>query len=129
MPEAIIHIIIFFLAINIPPFLIIVVPILFTELFLKKGKKSILKISTIAATLFAVIAIAFNILFPTAFPYVDWWILGKTPTEVDDVYEGEWTYWPTAYYQRAPHSWSGYYYIECGDDNRVYTMGTIDAIP
>lgn len=124
-----IKLLLFFLAILLPPIVIAIVPLFLVNWFLKKGRIRILKISTGVLTLLALIAVTFNILFPTAFPYVDWWIYGKTLSEVSEVYDEEWSNWGRSEYQRAPYSWVGYYYIRCNEDGRVYSMGTADSEP
>lgn len=113
-----------------PPVLIIAVPVLFILWYFKKGKRGILKIITAVTTLFAIVAIAFNILFPTAFPYVDWWILGKTQAEVVEVYkEDGFSTGRSSFYDIPYPLWSGYYCIDYNEDGRAYYMETIDSTP
>lgn len=129
MFEAYMYLFAFFLAISLPPVLLLVLPVLFIQWYFKKGKKMILKVVTGVVTFFAVVAITFNIVFPTAFPYVDWWILGKTQDEISVVYCEEWSDWGRSFYQRAPHTYLGYYVIRCGENGQVYSVETADSEP
>lgn len=49
-------------------------------------KKTVIKIATAAMVLCFIVAITWCILFPTAYPYVDLWVLGKTEEQIIEVY-------------------------------------------
>ena len=114
-----------FIVLFIMPFVIAVVAII-------KNKTKLLKVTGSVATVVSGIVVIFCILFPTAFPYVDWWIYGKTQQEVRQMNEEVWYDWAETLYQRAPHSIQGYYYVEFTDyteDGKACGMGTTDALP
>jgi len=129
------HIIKSLLILGLPMILIIGVPILFIVWYFKKGKKGILKAVTATVTAFAVVAIAFNLLFPTAFPYVDWWIYGKTQAEVTEIYkEDEFggRFVGNSYYYIPYPFWNQYYCIDYDsyeEDGKAYYIHTSDSTP
>lgn len=76
---AFILILLFFLAIIIVPIILIIYGLI------KKKKK--LVIGTVTVSLLIVfIYVGYNFLFPTKFPYVDRWIIGKDKESIIEVY-------------------------------------------
>lgn len=49
-------------------------------------KKAVMKIATTAMVFCFTVAITWCVLFPTAYPYVDLWVLGKTEEQIIEAY-------------------------------------------
>lgn len=119
----------YIIIINIPFILLFIVPFILALIAIKKKKSRMLKITATFTAVIVVVSVASSILFPTAYPYVDWWIYGKTRNEIMEVYDGEWSNWGQSEYQRAPHSFLGYYSIHFNDKGLAESVNTADSEP
>lgn len=87
-------------------------------------KKSLIWISGSALAFLIIGIVAFFILFPTEFPYVDLWVFGKTKEQIIEVYgEPEYNeYRELAYETKWIFLDMFYYVIEFDEDGRAYKM-------
>ena len=111
-----------FVVLFIMPFVIAVAAII-------KNKTKLLKVTASVATVISGVAVIFSILFPTAFPYVDWWIYGKSYNEITEAYDGEWNEFGRRKYQAAEYSISDYYSIDFNDQRQATYITTMNGEP
>lgn len=66
--------------------LILLAPVALIVFGIIKKKRKLVVVTIIVTLAVALLAAAYCILFPTAFPYVDLWVYGKTAEQVSSVY-------------------------------------------
>lgn len=66
--------------------LIMLAPVALIVFGIIKKKRRLVVVTIIVTLAVALLAAAYCILFPTAFPYVDLWVYGKTSEQVSSVY-------------------------------------------
>lgn len=111
-----------FVVLFIMPFVIAVTAII-------KNKAKLLKVTASVATVVSGVAVIFCILFPTAFPYVDWWIYGKSYNEITEAYDGEWNEFGRRKYQATEYSISNYYSLDFNDQKEASYITTMNGEP
>lgn len=107
------------------PIVFFIAPAFLIPYGIKKKKKGLVIVSAVVwGTIYLSILVYFSI-YPHEHPYVDLWVYGKTPAEIEEKY-GEPAYFEnnTIYYRCNWTDWSGfkYYCIEFDESGKVHKI-------